>query len=42
MTFAEPGLVPFFEIEGTGLRAAALTIIPVEALGVTEVDCVGS
>jgi hypothetical protein len=48
MIFAEPGLenlvmyVPCFEIKGSGLRLVALHILPVEAVGVTEVDGVGS
>jgi hypothetical protein len=48
MIFAEPGLedpasfVPCFKIEGSGLRPAAFTILPVEDVALTEVDDVGS
>lgn len=34
--------VPGFQIEGTELRLTAFTIVPVEAVGVAEVDGVGS
>jgi hypothetical protein len=43
MIFAEPGpedlalLVPCFEIEGRGLRLAAITILPTDAVTVVEV-----
>jgi len=46
--YAEPGLenlaifVPCFEIEGSGLRLATFTILPVEAICVAEVDGVRS
>jgi hypothetical protein len=46
--FAESGLedlaslVPCFETEGSGLRLTALAILPVEAVGVGEVDGAGS
>jgi hypothetical protein len=48
MTFAEPGLedltllVPCFKIEGSGLGLAAFTILPIDAVGVVEVEGVGS
>ena len=48
MIFREPDLedlallVPCFELEGSGLRPAALTILPVEAVPVAEVDDAGS
>jgi len=41
MIFVEPGLedlaslVPCFEVEGSGLRLAAFTILPVEAVCLT-------
>jgi hypothetical protein len=48
MIFAEPrledlaSLVSCFEIEGSGHRLAALTVLFVEAVGVAEVDGVVS
>jgi hypothetical protein len=48
LIFAEPGLedlislFPCFKIEGSELRLAAFTVVPVEAVGVAEVDGVGS
>ena len=48
MIFDEPGLedlalpVPCFEIEGSGLRFAAFTILSIEAVGAAELDGVGS
>jgi hypothetical protein len=48
LIFAQPGLedltllVPCFQIEGSELRLAAFTIVPVEAVGVAEVGGVGS
>jgi len=42
--YAEPGMenlatfVPCFEIEGSGLRIAAINILPVEAICVAEAD----
>jgi len=45
--FAKPGpedlasLVPCFYIEDSGIRLAALTVLPVEAVCVTEADGVG-
>jgi len=47
MVFAKPGpedlasLVPCFYTEDSGLRLAALTVLPVEALCVAEADGVG-
>jgi hypothetical protein len=48
MIFDEPGLedlvllLPCFKIEGSGLRFAAFTILPIEAVGAAEVDGIGS
>ena len=48
MIFAESGLsdllslFPCFETEGSELRLAAFSTVPVAAVGVTEVDGVGS
>ena len=45
MIFTKGGLaslVPCFEIKGSGLRLAALNILPVEAIGVAEVGAFGS
>jgi len=48
MIYAEPGpedlvsFVPCFKIEGNGYRIAALTVPPVEAFYVTEVDAFDS
>jgi hypothetical protein len=44
LIFAEPGLedlislVPYFQIEGSELMLAAFTVVPVDAVGVAEVD----
>jgi hypothetical protein len=48
LIFAESGLedlislLPCLQIEGSELRPAAFTLVPVEAVGIAEVDGVGS
>jgi hypothetical protein len=48
MIFAEPGLedlallMPCFKIEDSGLGLAAITILSIDAVGVVEVEGVGS